>query len=445
MKPSEMAKKQPEFNKADYLLCLLVFLVCFTGACLFSLGQCPDEVGRQLLTDYILKYGRLPKGDEPEVIVRIWGFSYALRPYLSSIISAFFGKLVLLFTDSAALLRPAYRMGSVLSIVLTAAYSLKTGKLIFQTDKTARLYASIIVFLPQVLFLGMYLNNDSLSLMAFTVIVYYYLVGRKNNWNIRSCVGLGVGFSIALLSYYTVYGWILIAAVFFLISLIKIKAGQAFVSKRLLIVFIICFVLAGWYFIRNMMIHNGDIFGLITEKKCLDALKEQGIEPLPYLSLYEKGFSFHEFWIYKDYFFVKTTAGSFFGCFGNMEFPLPLWMYIFYCFYYGFGFALYCLRRIKQEKPDPYSDLVCLMAYSSLITMCFHVYMSYVRDMQPQGRYIITLVLFFSYLITTGFDFFSEQVSISPEHKKSVTAWYNATYLVLTAWAIMGTMTQMLV
>ena len=45
-----------------------------------------------------------------EVIISGWGFSYALRPYLASIVGAGFQKLAACFTDSPRILLAASRM-----------------------------------------------------------------------------------------------------------------------------------------------------------------------------------------------------------------------------------------------------------------------------------------------------------------------------------------------
>ena len=79
-------------SKAGTALVLLVFAVCLAGALTVSPERCPDETARMRLTGWIYEHGSLPTGNEPETLIPGWGFSYALRPYLSAMIGAFFMK-----------------------------------------------------------------------------------------------------------------------------------------------------------------------------------------------------------------------------------------------------------------------------------------------------------------------------------------------------------------
>ena len=52
----------------EYLLVVLSFLVCLTGALLLPVNQCPDEFFRNLLISWMVEKGTLPTGDELETI-----------------------------------------------------------------------------------------------------------------------------------------------------------------------------------------------------------------------------------------------------------------------------------------------------------------------------------------------------------------------------------------
>ena len=154
-------------NGGDWLLVLSVFLLCFLCACTIAPSYCPDEEGRKLLSDYIYQTGRLPTGNEPETFINGWGFSYALRPYLSSVIGAIGMRTVSCFSFSEMLLLAASRMGSILSITLACVFALKAGLYLFQNRWSVRLYAIVICFLPQAVFLGSYQNNDILQILGY--------------------------------------------------------------------------------------------------------------------------------------------------------------------------------------------------------------------------------------------------------------------------------------
>ena len=170
------------------VLLISVFCICLTGALLLPVNQCPDEEGRLLLTEWMVRTGSLPTGNEAEVMIPDWGFSYALRPYLSAMIGAVFVRAVSFLTENSRVLLAAARMCSVLSVTVCCGFCLRLGKHVFDKTASALLYAVIVCFVPQVLFLGMYQNNDALSLAAVSAMVCYFAEGREAHWPLRSCL-----------------------------------------------------------------------------------------------------------------------------------------------------------------------------------------------------------------------------------------------------------------
>ena len=80
-------------SRIEIILVLIVFAVCLAGALIVPPARCPDETARMTLTSWIYEHHTLPTGNEPETLIPGWGFSYALRPYLSAIIGAVFMTL----------------------------------------------------------------------------------------------------------------------------------------------------------------------------------------------------------------------------------------------------------------------------------------------------------------------------------------------------------------
>ena len=126
--------------------------------------------------------GTLPTGDEIETFVfgpppeETWGFSYALCPYLSAIIGAVFVKAAKFLFSSERILLLAARMGSVLAIPGSCWFLLKLGCRLFARRSSCILFAVLICFLPQVQFLGMYHNNDALSLFAVCMMCIVFCI-----------------------------------------------------------------------------------------------------------------------------------------------------------------------------------------------------------------------------------------------------------------------------
>lgn len=445
------------FTYIEYCLVLATFLICLTGASLIGTNYCPDEGGRQMLSGWIFTNGTLPTGNELETILPLWGFSYALRPYLASIINAGFMKLFALFTTSPQALRLASRMCSVCSVTLSCVYCLRFGHRVFKKRLSAILFALVVCWLPQVMFLGMYQNNDSLSLAAACMIVYYLAEGDDLGWPARSCIGLGIAFSVALLSYYSVYGWILTGVVFCIVSVIRndrIADKAPFILKRALWLAAVCLLLAGWFFIRNARLHEGDFLGLASEDRSRVWAESQGVE-VRYTgrSLQEEGYSLIGFFRYSDFHWIKKTLASFIGVFGYLNIYMPVGRYIVYCVIFGLS-ALGYIVTVRRGAPSQRDrHLFAAMLGAGAITFILHVYQSYCRDFQAQGRYVITAILPIAYMIAYSFDRAEDALGVPARGTLSAARAqtpfrpgmaFALVWIVLLARTVADTMTKML-
>ncbi|MBQ6609057.1 MAG: hypothetical protein IJH70_01325 [Oscillospiraceae bacterium] len=461
--------REKRFSWQEYGLLLLCFLICLIGAFLLSSDQCPDEAGRLLLTDWIVQTGTLPRGNEiqtiiiPENAARLnavyptvtreigaWGFSYALRPYFSSMVGALFQKLTSCFTDASRMLLAAARMCSVLSITFCCFFCLRLGHRLFAQRNSALLFAAFVCFLPQVMFLGMYLNSDSLSLCAVCMMLYYMIEGFDLRWPVKSCIGLAVGFSIGLLSYYAIYGWLLMGAVFCVFAVLtdpEIPYKGRLIFRRAGLIFGICVLFAGWFFIRNACLHNGDFLGIASEKVSREYMREQGFALQEYICYRDEGMSAAQFLRFKGFEWLRMNAESFIGVFGYMLIYLPKLQYGIYYTFLGFAVILFfaVLSRQKTERRD--NMLMLMMLLSAIITVVLHFWQSYARDYQPQGRYVITLIIPLAYMMVYGLD---KTVLAVRDPKPGKAAELNPAavltvlWLVLFAWAACGTMSRML-
>lgn len=432
----------------EYLLVMLTFLICLAGALLLPVDQCPDEQGRLLLTEWITETGTLPTGNESEVMIPGWGYSYALYPYLSSIISAVFVKAAALFTGSARLLIAASRMCSVFSVTGCCWFCLRLGHRLFEKRSSSILFAVVICFLPQVMFLGMYHNNDSLSLFAVTMMLFFLVEGFERKWPVRCCIGLAVGFSVGLLSYYSIYGWILMCAAFCVLAVLKdpvISDKGRLILKRAGLIAGVCLLLAGWFFIRSAILHDGDFLGIAYEKVSRAQAEEMGYVLFPYRDYRSEGLPVLGFLRFNHYEWILMTAASFVGVFGKMEFPLPIAAYVIYAAFFALG-ALLCLAACR--RPCMRDRLLLLLMLSSVvINVLLHFWQSYARDFQPQGRYVISAIVLLAYMI--GYCMDNIALPTPRMNQKGVPRLKPAyaltvVWLALFAWACLGTMTKML-
>lgn len=397
-------------SREQWILIIVVLLICLTGAFMLDINDCPDETGRRLLSDYIFSNHKLPTGNETETMIQGWGFSYALRPFLSSMVGAVFMWLASIVTHNEYVLFVMSRMCSVLSIALCCYFCQMTGNLLFKNRKVSMLMATLVCFTPQVLFLGMYQNNDSLSLMVVSMMLYFLLKGYHSAWELKYCVGLGISFSLILLSYYSCYGWLLIGGIAFIVCCIRsgnettagLSSRGYYILIRFIIVSSLILLLAGWFFIRNAVLHEGDFFGIASEVLSRERVAEQGI--FPYNVPNDNGIGFIQFLFEVPYTWILFTVRSLIGYFGYMIIQLTGAQYtVYYIFIVAglIGFFICWVR--KKEKWD--TVLLLTMGLSSLITIALSLIQSYYRDFQPQGRYIVTVLLFISYMMSYVFNY----------------------------------------
>ena len=104
-----------DYYWAKYMLIFGFFCISFGTSIFLKTEHAPDEAMRMLIPEYIVSHHTLPNGMEESVRHPLWGFSYALYPYLTAIISSVFMAITSLFTKSAAALLTAARLTSVLS------------------------------------------------------------------------------------------------------------------------------------------------------------------------------------------------------------------------------------------------------------------------------------------------------------------------------------------
>lgn len=451
-----MMIQSKRISAAEYLLVLLTFCICITGALHLPVNQCPDEYVRSRLIVWMLEKGTLPTGDELETMALNpppglnYGFSFALRPYLSAMIGAAFVKAAMLFSDSDRVLLMAARLGSVLSVTGCCWFCLRLGHRLFDRRSSAILFAALVCFLPQVMFLGMYHNNDALSLFAVCMMLYYLVEGYDMGWPVKSCVGLALAFSVGLLSYYSIYGWILMCAVFCIVSVVTdrtIADKGSLILKRAGLIAGICLLLAGWFFIRSAILHDGDFLGVAYEEVSRSRVEKMGYILFPFRDFRVEGVSVTGFLRSNQFHWLRVTAESFVGTFSNMTLFLPMFLYGIYFTIFAFCFLRFLAVLLHRRVCRRDGLLMLVMLVSGGINFALHFWSSYTRDYQAQGRYVISLIVPLAYMTACGLD---KTVLAVRDPKPGKAAELNPAVVLTIVWlalfivAALGTMKKML-
>ena len=169
-----------DYYWAKYMLIFSFFCISFGTSIFLKAEHAPDEAMRMLIPEYIVSHHALPNGTEEAVRHPLWGFSYALYPYLTAIISSVFMAITSLFTKSAAALLTAARLTSVLSGTGTLIVVFLIGEELFERRESALLGGIFVGFLPQFVFLSCYVNNDSFAVFTVALIIYFWIRGMKS-------------------------------------------------------------------------------------------------------------------------------------------------------------------------------------------------------------------------------------------------------------------------
>ncbi len=413
------------FKKNLNKICLIILIIIALGivyyyALRIDSQRAPDELFRVKIPYFLYLHNYLPFGNETEIIEPNWGTSYAFVPYLPSIIAYAFMKIASFFSGN---LHVAMRLVSGLSLCGTIFVANKIGKEIFERDSTALLFATLCGFLPQFIFLGSYFNNDTFSVLMTSIIIFCWIRGIKTNWKYRYCVLLGISLGGLTLTYYFAYGFILISIPLFIISYYNLNKGDwTGLVKKGLVIFLTSFIIAGWFFIRNYILHNGDFLGIKTDTHYseLYALNNE-FKPSQRLTPANLNESFIQAFLMKKSYFnwVNSSIMSFIGYFGMMKVPMAKVFYIIYLGIFGIGLILAIIYkwkeiiqfRVKKIFNDPkylfYISLICTI----IISIGCSMYHSYYIDYQPQGRYFITILLPLMLFVSFGYEYLMNKIN----------------------------------
>lgn len=424
----EKENKTHKLNKKTIikiLFVLYILVLCTTWALTMGYNNAPDEAMKYDVCKYLVKHKTLPDGGDPEIREANWGISYAFTPILSYIFSAVCMAITSIFTDGQFKIFVSTRIVSIICMCGYAFMNIKISEKLFN-GIFKWLYVVLVTLLPQVVFLGSYLNNDSLALFSISIIVYSWLLGIEKDWNWKSCIILSIGIGICSLSYYNAYGYILCSAIIYCISnLIKKIDFKTFLIKGFAIVGIV-FIIAGWWFIRNFIIYDGDILGLTISREYGEMYAVDGLKPSQRstpnnLKMPLNTMLFEKKWL-------KTSILSFIGLFGNMNVKMSNIIYKLYESVFIFGFIglifdkVYKLiknivNKIKNKKKSDNIDKInnkkerkekalfnIIMLICMIIPVLLTLYYSYFNDFQPQGRYAMPMIIPLMYFVTKGIE-----------------------------------------
>lgn len=407
----EQRKKKETVAEVVFYLLVFAAIACF--AMIQTYGDPPDEINRFKVVSYICRHGSLPHGADPEVILDGYGASYAFQPMLTYIIQGFLLRFLRLFTSDAYVLLFAARMVNAVFGVLMAYFVRRTAKEAWKDPYVQWTFTLMVVFLPQNIFLHSYVNTDSMALLAVAMVFYVLLRAQRTGFGKKECILLAAGIILCAMSYYNAYGIIVAAILVF--ALYHVHAGKGGIRvewgpllHKGMLVSVMVLLGIGWWFVRNGILYNGDIIAMDARRECAIRTATADFNPLTRFTYQNSGTPLGDMLFKTGY--LTLLRDSFIAMFGPMIIPTHGLIYLYYKRFWiaACAAALLPVQRLwtgKKERDGAWKNRVVFyvsMALFGAITIGLSIYYSYTWEYQPQGRYILPVLVPFMYLVALG-------------------------------------------
>ena len=161
----------------------------------------------------------------------------------------------------------------------------------------------------------------------------------------------------------------------------------------------IAFLIGGWFFIRNAVIHDGDLLGMRTSKESASLYATEEYKPENRQTPASEGWSFQQTYLQtpegRTSNWLFSTVSSFIGSFSYMTVHLPMVLYLLYGALMAFGFLVFLFLGMVPHwfRKKPQLLLFVMLFLACLITLFMDMYNTYFSDYQSQGRYLMPALI----------------------------------------------------
>lgn len=380
-------------------------------------GDPPDEFNRYLIPQYIAEHGTLPNGFEESIRIPAYGFSYAFQPILPYMIQGYSMRLAGCFVQDADFLFYTARMVDFVFGLVMAVFLILLSRKWFRNRALQWLFCFLAMFMPQSLFLHTYVNTDSCCMMSIVIMLYGLTCCLQDHFRYRSCLIMSLGIILCALSYYNAYGYILSCILLFTAHFLSLRDGhprldwKPFLQKGLLISALVLLGI-GWWFIRSYILYDGDFLGLRTRNLCSELYGNEDMKADVRITYRSMGYTVPSMLFRSD--FLVLSLNSFICMFGPMIVTTALWIYRFYKFLFLVGILGSILPPSRlgwKTEGINFSGRTALnrffhvnMVFCILVPVLLSVIYSYNIDYQPQGRYLMPVLIPFCYYCVRGLE-----------------------------------------
>jgi hypothetical protein len=389
---------------------IAIFLIYSIWSLVTPYNGAPDEHMRYKLLRYITDYGKLPVGGDPIVRDGFWGFSYAYFPYTTQIIGGFLIRILKQITFDPNYLLYIARLPSILSGVGTTIFTYKIGRKLFRLKWTIALTIFVSLW-PENAMISSYINNDAFALFTISVMIYAWICGLKTNWNLKSCIGLGIGAGMCLISYYNAFIFLVLSAFIWLGTVLFKKENRKNYKKFIAylgIMLSIAILIGGWFYIRNAVLYDGDFFGLSANRSEAESFAIEELKPSNRSTFKNDGKSMLS--VLRETDWLRISFDSFIAILGSMDIkPRPIVFGIIKNIL-NIGLLITLINAIisiTKKRVDIFL-IVCAISIPSGIALS--LYNSWASDYQPQGRYFLTVLIPLAILVISGYAYLEKYI-----------------------------------
>lgn len=367
-----------------HLILISILLISLAGRLVLSFRMPfyapPDEIRRMHILESIYYNNHVPVfGVETNHFT-------VIKPLLGYRLSAYVARLMPFDAD----LYIKFRISSAIWGVVTIFFAYLIFKKIFSKSKFLQIGSLLAVaFWPQFIYINSYINIDSFTVMTCSIAIFLLLkiyLSKKINYKLAIVLGIALG--LVFLSKKN--GYIIFVLTAFLLLPLLIKKFSHY-YKFFFVSFLSFIVFPILFYLRNYIIY-GKSFILIQEAIPDDTTIQQLIYNLDGRDYDVIDISLREIFSKPDFFesFYKSSFAVFnhLNLFINDNF---YYLFLFMILLSTFGLIKYFIKNIK--KTDHQYFLMLSFFVSLIILFALVIAQNVNTILQPQGRYILPLLI----------------------------------------------------
>lgn len=367
-------------------LIFLVFLVYYTYAALtFPVVFNPDSYANQAATRYLVEHRRLPvvQADSEAILFTSLGTTRSLRPPFTYIVNALFAKPFESLVGNRA---SSQRLGAAVIGALTVSLTFLGLLLIFQRPWLALAGAALVGLLPQFLFLASS-NNDDIGAVFSVAMLFIATVNLATRGADRTWPWVLVAMALGLVLQTKFTAWLslpwLIVALLFLA-----KDQRRRVVKLLPLLILLVIAAGGWWPLFNMWNYGFTDPAAIQHATEIQLLRNE--QPPNARGYHLQGIAIWELLANYDRFLTRSFSSTI-GSLEWLQFSAGKLSFYFYGLIVLVGFIGAFVWQGAQAKQWRY---LCWMTVVMLVgQLGFFIHHNWWRDIQPQGRYLLPMLV----------------------------------------------------